>query len=724
MFFAWIIPCLIGATGGLPAQAPEQPAATAPIELAAITVETGDEGHDATGMGTVEDEMADIPFANELTALIDVGQDAEGGESPHELEAISGDSPADRIAGGDRLHLRGFPSPALRNGFIQVGIPEVLNGARTIVIQGPLVPVLGRGAPGGIQNFMTARPLARERLRLTTAVSTRHRQRAALEYTSPLQERKTWQRVAFEWQRRDGPEAFAREESVAAYTALVWKHSRTASTMLALDYREIGGRAAPGIPEYRVDASQPIAGPWLPLALFNANGPESGVRRRSTAANLQFDGQPNRHLSFRASLEGWWREVTQDRFTTSVLDLATGRFAGRREPRHLELSQRAVALRLESTVRFAGLKAEHKLLASASLTQGTIDREEMALTVAARDALPADVLSFDPAAPNYFLPAFDPVTYGRIVADREEEVRYLSVEIGDRAAWAVGRIVGTAGLRLDEVGKEVSDLRPGVARPWANDRTRQLSQHAGLNWQARPSRLLVFANGSTAFDPATPVDARTGRIQANETTQGYEAGLRGRAFGGRLDYLVSGFMLRNRHIPRRNPLYNDPIVDASQTQPQLVASGAEQFRGGRIQLRWVPTKALQVTMNGVANRAVTTESPDLPQEVGRPLTRLPPFQFAAQVRHQPGIAGGRLSWNAGWTYLAGYIANYADARRFELGYPGYGLVNLGAGWEVRGRRQKLGFEIAMRNALDRDLTRSHARLGAGRELTFSVRLIR
>lgn len=726
--FAWILPAIIVAAGmatpRLPAQTTPGATTAGAIRLETLTVEAASEEHDETGMGTVEDELVDVPFANDLTAVIELGPDVDRGDLPSELEAISDGSPADRIAGSDRLRLRGFPTPTLRNGFIQIGIPEVLNSDRTIVIQGPLVPVLGRAAPGGIQNFMTARPRARELLRVTTAVSTRHRQRATLEYTSPLQQRKTWQRVALEWIRRDGPEAFAREESVAAYAALVWKHSRTASTLFAFDHRGIGGRASPGIPEYRLDATQPILGPWLPLALFNANGPGAEVRRRSTAASVQFDGQPNRHLSFRASLEGWWGRVTQDRFTTSVLDLAIGRFAGRREPRHLELPQRATALRLESTLRFAGLKAEHKLLAAAGMTHGSSHRAEHALTPDARDDLPANVLSFDPAAPNYFLPAFDPATYGRVVTDRTEEVRYLSIEVGDRAAWSLGRLVATTGLRMDEVEKEVTDAKPGIARPWSNDRTRQLSHHVGLNWQMQPNRLLLFANSSTAFDPTTPVDARTGRIQDNETTQGHEVGFRGRADGGRLDFIVSGFLLFNDHIARRNPLYNDPIADADQTQPQLVASGAEEFRGGRLQLRWVPTKALQLSLNGVINRAVTTASPDLPQEVDRPLTRLPPIQVAATVRHQPGFAGGRFNWKAGWTYLGGYTANYADPQRLELGYSGYGLVTLGSGWEVRSRRQKIQLEATVRNALNRDLTRSHARVGAGREFTFSFRLIR
>ena len=38
-------------------------------------------------------------------------------------------------AGEDRLNLRGFPTPTLRNGFIQIGILETLNVGKTVVIQ-------------------------------------------------------------------------------------------------------------------------------------------------------------------------------------------------------------------------------------------------------------------------------------------------------------------------------------------------------------------------------------------------------------------------------------------------------------------------------------------------------------------------------------------------------------------------------------------------------------
>ena len=91
-----------------------------------------DEQFDRTGMGSHEEDLRGDPFANELTA---VDLDREEGlsvDTNAELSAISTTSPAAAAAGEERLNLRGFPTPTLRNGFIQIGILETLNVGRTI----------------------------------------------------------------------------------------------------------------------------------------------------------------------------------------------------------------------------------------------------------------------------------------------------------------------------------------------------------------------------------------------------------------------------------------------------------------------------------------------------------------------------------------------------------------------------------------------------------------
>jgi iron complex outermembrane receptor protein len=180
-------------------------------------------------MGSHEGDLRSEPFANELTMVDLAAEEGLSLETNAELAAISTSSPAAVAAGEERLNLRGFPTPTLRNGFIQIGILETLNVGKTVVIQGPLVPVLGRAAPGGIQDFITTRPQAKNRNRLEGSVSTLHRQKLSAEATGTLRKNRLWHRVAVDWSRRTGPEEFVREDDLFVSGALTVKHSRNTS---------------------------------------------------------------------------------------------------------------------------------------------------------------------------------------------------------------------------------------------------------------------------------------------------------------------------------------------------------------------------------------------------------------------------------------------------------------------------------------------------------------
>lgn len=684
--------------------------------------ETGDEGYDPTGLGAVDEEMRDAVFSNELTSIDFAADPGLGEDMEIELDAIENDSPAERALGQSRLRLRGFPTPSMRNSFLRVGLPPVANVDRVVVVEGPLVPVLGRAAPGGIQNYLTARPRAKAQGRIEFSASNRGRLRAKAQVTGPLVPKRYWERVAVEWQRRDGPEQFARSDVRTASAAVTWRHSRAASTLIGVDFTRLLAHVPPGIPAYRRTAGAKIAGPYLPLALFNSNGPDAAVRRDTGVVTVQSERQLSRPLAMRASVEAWWGDTLQDRFTSPVLLLDRGVFEGVREPRHVEQRQRAVTAQLEMTARFRLGKTEHKLMAAAAQTWGTQTREERALPAAARAALPDDVRTFDPWAPNYYAPAYDPLLFARLITDRAETARYTAAELGDRMAWRGGLVVVTAGVHYDAVTLGVTDRRPNTSRPRFDAEASRLSFHSGLNWQIRRNRLLAFATASSGFDPATRVDARTGRIQPHESTLGYELGLRGRV-GRRFEYSTAGFLLHDDDVAQRNPLYDDPGADPNQTQPQLVAPGRERYTGVRLDARWRFDAQWQVVVRGVEMEARTTHSPDLPAAVGRPVARVPERTGSIGLRRRP--ERGHSGWTASVAtfYVGGYVANYEDARRAELAYPGYGLVNAAAGYVWRRDDRTIEGSVGVRNVLDRDLLASNARVAAGRELTCSVRMV-
>lgn len=698
----------------------EEPVTLAPVEVQA---RNDDPGYDATGMGSYEQQLRDAPFTNDLISPELLDDDPNAFELRTELRQVATPSPVDLATGDTRLALRGFPTPVLRNGFVTMGASDMLNTSRTVTIQGMLVPVLGRAAPGGIQDFITWRPRTAAGRRLDYSYSSLDRQTAGLEFTGPAVPKRAWQRIAADWSRRMGPEEFARSELGNVSGALTWRHSPTASTLLALDYQELRAIAAPGIPEYRPAPGQKIVGPYLPLAGFHAHGPQSGVRRRTGAAMVLVDAQPHKSVAIRGGVESWWRRVEQDRFTTSLYNVELGRFEGTREPIHLDQPQTVHLAHLEATLRFSRFGAEHKLMGAASHSWGNYRREERALSVAARNALPASVRLFTPTAPDYSRPAFTREVYNRVLADRKERARYVALELSHRMALRNGRTVVTSGVRHDVVSLRIADRTPAARMPRVADTVDQFTYHTGVNYQAIPSRMLVFATASTAFEPSSRVDVRTGRLQPNEMTRGYEGGAKWRWTKPELEFTVTGFSLFNEDISRPNPRYGNPIFDANHTEPQLVASGEETFRGARAEGRWRPAPAWTVSGRWTYARALTTASPDLPHEVGQPITRLPPVTVVLVLSHvRPAGKWKGLSLSANWVYVSSFIAQHEDALRRRLEFPSYGILGLGMSYPRKIGKYTHSAGLSLRNALDYDFERRQARLGAQRELVTSYRV--
>ena len=710
-------------TGVVPERPP--PLADEPIQLGKFKVssEVFDETIDPTGMDAPEAERAESPFSNDLI-MAETGDDDALHDIGTELAAIAAAPPADTAAGVNRVNLKGFPTPRQRNGFTQVGMPEILNPGGSESIQGPLTPVVGRAAPGGIQNFISARPRGRKSSRLSLVATSKDYLGADFELSGQLVPKKAWHRFSFAANQRLGPQPFTYNRNRAANGAVVWKLNRAWSSMVQFDYDERAANAAPNVPDFRATASGKILGPYRPLAYFNTYGPNAGFRKRTASAVLQLEGQIGRRVSVRASLQGLTRSIDEDRWTTGQFLLDTRKFGGIREPQHVEQPFSAVTGQIDVTTRFFALKADHKITVSLDTTQTDYERVQRALTTADRNTLPADVRAFDPAAPNFFRPDYESGRFSRFITNRAEANRYTGIFVSERAALMKGRLVMTAGLRRDFVTIDVTDRRPGALQPRVNDKTSEMTGHFGANYVVVPGRILAFANTSTAFEPSSRVDARTGRVQGNETTLGYEAGGKALFLERRLAVIAMGFAYFNQNISRRNPRYDDPIFDANQTQPQLVAAGEERFTGGSLEGKFKASDALSLGARVTYNRAITTASPDLPEEIGRALNRFPRLTGGLTARYTFGGKGviSGASFGAGLTYVSDTVSSYENATNAYLDYPSYALVSLSASY--RWKQGKFGHSVtvAARNALDRDLLAAVARVGAGREYSVNYGL--
>ncbi|MDR0352850.1 MAG: TonB-dependent receptor [Opitutaceae bacterium] len=736
-----------------------------------LTVKSdADEEADPTGMGGPDAEMSEAPFSNDLLvgeasydAEVDVAVDAE-----LNLAAASTTNPADVATTINRANLIGFPTPILRNGFTQTGIPEVLNAGRTEIWQGPFTPVTGRAAPGGIRNLVTNRPGRRQGRLYFYGNDTGYTQ-ARADFTSELIRKKVWQRVAIDHRNSDSPVDFAYYRITDISGGLTWRINRRHSVMLNIDHRRYNANTSAGIPYSRngtIRTPGKILAPYLPLATFNSYGPNALTHKRISSASLQYEGSPSRRLSLRGNMQAWNRELWQDRFVVGQYLLDAGRYSGTREPFRIEQPMDAFSATAEATYRLALKRSDHKITFRLEHIQTRYSRTDRYLDNTTQDAdgytaryhylhrpglthtytyhaptatNPDRTItttaygSFDPHNPDYYFPTFSEDLYSDRRIDRDETTSITSAALSERLALWRGKLVATAGMRFDHVELSVDNhptLAPNRITSYSEDVRDELTWLTGVNYQLVPRRILLFANASTAFEPCTRVDGRTGEIQGNETTSGIELGLRG-MFLKHIGVTALLFQYQNKNIARGNPLYNDPVYDAEQTQPQLVAAGKERFTGGTLRVRGVLGRGFEINLRAAYTRAVTLASPDRPEQVGREIARLPPANFALSTTYRA-PEGKYKGYYAVLTLstVSDYIAYYEDKTRSYLDYPANTQLSLGLGrsWTVgkpaRGKRlPRHSFYIGISNLLNRDQFNRFARLAQSRRAGMSYSVI-
>lgn len=614
---------------------------------------------------------------------------------------------------------RGFTTPRLRNGLNQSGFPEIIVGGRRELLTGFMATYHGRTAPGGIQNTLSHRPTPKplNAFSFGLAAGDGTQARFGGEHNATLQPKRLHYRAVFDARGQDGPQDFAREVSAKAGLGLRYAPTKGTVWLVEIEGARVDATPAGGIVLGRATQGAPQGGPHRPLAHFNTNGPRAWTERTSGSVSVLLEQKAQEDLRLRVGAQVWRRTQEELRFNTSAYLVGAGVFDGVREPQYNALEQSALGLEVELTGTGQLPIGNHEWLVGAFASRDQTDRDQRALPIEARDALPATVRTLDPSAPDWSLPAYSPDVYARVLAARDEGADYAGVFVSERVALPGNRVFGTIGARNDWVNSQVNDRADGAAVPHAGAQVSRTTHHAGIVWHTIPNRLAGFVNRSTAFQPVRRVDARTGRIVGNESTSGLEWGWRYATSDGKSTLTLSTYRLWNENITRNNPLYNDPVFDAESRQPQLVSSGEERFTGSELGLRTKASPSLTFTGKVAWVEAITTESPDLPQEIGRQLPRLPQFTAGGNLRYvfrAPGLQG--LTLGAGYAWIGEHIAVYETARRLEVAYDDYGVIDLSAGVVWQSEQVEHALNLAVRNTLNVDLVAAAGRLGGARAL--------
>jgi iron complex outermembrane recepter protein len=708
--FLAVLLAVVWPANPLQAQAGSSPPDDEVVLLEPFLVEAEDLWLDSEEAGLGEEEL---DFGGAFAWILADGLLERGRFSELQSHVLSLGAPdVDEVTAGPGARApRGFTTPRLRNGFGQAGIPESVAISGGQMITGMLATHFGRSAPGGLVNVTPSRPTNRPRRSVDLRVSSRAEVGLRYSKVGPLLGKRAAHRTLLDLSTRDGPQDFAYQDSAAAVLSVAWKAKET-SFGLEIEGAASNANRPGGIPRFRPSLGEKIQGPYVPLKSFNPQGPHAQHQRESASVALLAERTLSDRWTLRAGSQLWGRSVDDHRFIVGQYLLDQGVFSGTREPRREQLQEWTAAQAVQAI--FTDPKAEvvHRLVLGAEASHARGSRDQRALSPAARAALPESVRILDPLDPDWQMPPFDPELYSRVLADRRDRTNFVSLYGHDRVTFGGGRHLVSGGLRWDQVRAVIEDRRATAVVPRATSNSGRVSHHLGSATQVWPGKVAAFANYSTAFQPRRAVDVRTGRIQGNETTEGIEAGVRFQHRPAGLSGSASLYRLWNQNITRINPLYNDPVADPNGVQPQLVSSGEERFTGAELQARWDFIENWSLSSRSTWTKAITTRSPDLPQEIGRQLGGIPEFASMVGLNYRRELENGRrfdLGLSAVW--VGEHIWVNESRNQAEIMQSPHTLAVLNAGYSWRTGRQAYRWTLTARNLLNEDLAAKTGRAG-------------
>ena len=251
-----------------------------------------------------------------------------------------------------------------------------------------------------------------------------------------------------------------------------------------------------------------------------------------------------------------------------------------------------------------------------------------------------------------------------------------------QADWqATARWKWSGGLRLNrtEETREGSLFAGGAQRD--DEQQRSKTRPSGsigtsyLLYARDTDYLTVFADWRSTFKPAAAdlgPEAEAGILKP-ETATSYEIGLRGRAFGTRLQWEASGF-----HMDFRNLVIRENVGGL----PALANAGRERLRGGELELSFKCTETLQLRGSAAyhdsrfVDYARLRGDGSVQQLKGRALELSPQVQGALGLVLAP--AQG---------VIASMIANYSGRRYLNKSNTaiaqGYATLDAGIGYRWR-----------------------------------------
>lgn len=701
---------------------PAAPKSEEAILLSEFTVkETSDHGYVASESITgtrVATQIKDLPFSVSVVTS-EFMNDFDFFDLAGDLAYTANLNAVDTQGNSN---LRGYGATfTLRNGFYRLGLNDRVNTDRIEVIKGPNAAIYGSTSPAGLINFVTKKPrLGVTTERLTLTAGSLEMRRGELSVNTPLGSLggvQFAQLFSAEATNVGSETAYAgtRNRLIDENILAKFKDGSTLNFEIEWSKRR-SVTATSAIPfEYNATTRVYSSIQRKDLAHFSQGGPDSVQNRELTSAYLTYDKRYNQVWSTHAGAYAYARHAfnfnngSSDQFIP-----ATGRF-GRGNVISDPLNEDGGGVQVDTLADYAafGGQVQNKTLLTLDYSQNWRYRQQTSPN--SRVWTINGVLL---ANPDYTLPprwAFNIIT-------RRDKVRWdvKGFLLRQQSAFLNGRLLAFASLRRDLVtynfnfGNQYNRAGGALSTPGAVSHYTDSawSPSLGLNFKAT-SNISVYASRSSSFSPAGQVAKLGDPHLDNETSVGWDYGLKAAYLNDTLVFTLGGFYIDRNGVKTTQ---RDPVTGLNET----VAAGKQLTKGAEFEAAWRLNEQCTLTASyGYVNARIVYNG-NATTDVGQMPAGVPIDQgsLAWKYTFVRGFLKG-LAWNAGVTYSGDAYPNstaaLTDARRY-VNAPSYYLVNTGLTytWSAGQSRTKQSLRLSAKNLLDREYEDQKGNYGTGR----------
>jgi outer membrane receptor protein involved in Fe transport len=623
--------------------------------------------------------------------------------------------------------LRGYGATFyLRNGFYRLGLIDRVNTDRVEVIKGPNAAIYGSTSPAGLINIVTKKPSFTPSQRVSYTVGNREMNRGEINVTGPLGS--LWgiqfaHLFSAEGQNNSTDTTFARNRNRLFAENLLAKFRDGSTLTLEIEWSKRKSVTDTGSMPFEYDSSRRVYSAVIrpDLAHVSQGGPDSVQNRELVSYYLTYDKRFSPSWSTRANAYSYFRHAFNfNNGTSDQFDPRTNRF-GRGNVMVDPLNEAGGAGQLDNLFDYALFngRVKNKTLFTLDYSQNWRYRQQTSPNTRVWT-----INAINLATPDYSLPprwAFNIIT-------RRDKVRWdvKGALLRQQSALFDQRLLLFASLRRDAVtynfnfGNQYNRAGGALSTPGAVSHYTDTawSPNYGFNYKVRRN-VAVYASHSQSFSPNGQVAKLNDPHLDNETSVGWDYGIKASFLDDRLVFTTGGYYIDRYGVKTTQ---RDPITGLNET----VAAGTQLSKGVEFEGSWRVSNDLTVLASYSHVNARIIYNGNATTDVGQPPANLPLDQgsFAVKQNFSRGWFRG-LAVNAGLTYSGRAYPNSTatDARRGFVA-PGYCLLNGGLAYTWRPAESKTRHTVRLstKNAFDRVYLDNKGNLGDTRGYYFTYTL--